>query len=85
MRAVAIDMAERTEIERAEGLHPVGRGLDHVARRMDLVVQHDQDALAPGLRTAGNLQCVDQVRAGIRPEGAGGALRSDQHDRSVDP
>jgi hypothetical protein len=46
MYPVAVDMAERTEIDRPECLHPVGRGLDHVAGRMDLVVEHDENTLA---------------------------------------
>ena len=74
-------MAERAVIERAEGLHPVGRGLDHVARRVDFVVHHDQHALAPRLGAAGDAQRVDQVHAGIGAERAGRALRPDQHDR----
>ena len=35
MHAVAVDMAERTKIDGAEGLNPVGRGLDDVAGGMD--------------------------------------------------
>jgi hypothetical protein len=45
MYPVAVDMAERAEICRAEGLNPVGRGLDDVAGRMDLVVEDDQNTL----------------------------------------
>ena len=84
MHAVAVDMAERAEIGRAEGLQPVGRGLDDVARGVDLVVQHDQNTLAARLGRAGDAQGVDEVHAGIGAERAGRALRSDQHDGLLD-
>src|SRR5436309_10402788 len=84
MRPVAIDMAERAEIERAEGLDAVSRGFDHIARRVDLIVQYDKDALAARFGAARDAQCVDKVHAGIRAEGAGGALGPDQDDRLPD-
>ena len=77
-------MAERAEIERAEGLHPVGRGLDHVARGVDLVVQHSQHALPARFGRAGDPQRVDQVHAGIGAERARRPLRADQHHRLTD-
>ena len=74
-------MAERTEIEAAEGLHPIGRGLDHVAGGMDLIVEDDQHPLAARLRRPGDLQRVDQIGPGIGAERARRPLRPDQHHR----
>src|SRR5205814_205306 len=54
------------------------------ARRVDLIVQHDEDALAARFGAAGDAQRVDKVHAGIRAEGAGGALGPDQDDRLPD-
>jgi hypothetical protein len=51
---------------------------------MDLVVQDDEDALAARLGTAGDLQRVDKVGAGVAAKRAGRPLRPNQHDRSVD-
>ena len=49
MHPVAVDMAERAEIDGAEGLDPIGRSLDDVTGGMDLVVEHDQNTLASRL------------------------------------
>src|SRR5215472_5966513 len=84
MRTVAIDMAERAEIEGAESLHAIGRGLHDIARGMDLIVKHDEDALPSRVREAGHLQCVHEIGAGIAAERARRALRSDQYDGLID-
>ena len=81
MHAVAVDMAERTEIERAKGLQPIGRGLDDVARGVDLVIEHGEHALAARLRRSRDAQGIDEVHAGIGTERARRTLRPDQHHR----
>ena len=81
MDAVAVDMPERAEIGRAEGLQPVGGGLDHVAGGVDLVVQDDRHALAARLGGAGDAQRGDEVHPGIAADGARRTLRADQDDR----
>src|SRR5262249_43514927 len=81
MRAVAVDVAERAEIERAEGLYAVCRGLDHIARGMDLVVEHDEHTLAVCLRATRDLQRIQKIGASISAERACRALCSDQDDR----
>ena len=85
VHTVAVDMTERAEIERAEGLHPVGRGLDHVAGGMDLVIEDGEHALAARLGRSGDAQRVDQIHPGIGAERARRALRPDQHHRLRDP
>jgi hypothetical protein len=46
MHSVAVDMAERAEIDGPEGLDPLSRSLDDVAGGMDFVVEHDHNTLA---------------------------------------
>ncbi len=84
MHAVPVDMAERAEIERAKGLHPVGRGLDDVARGVDLVVEHGEHAFAARLGRSGDAQGIDEVHSGVGTERARRALRPDQHHRLGD-
>src|SRR5579885_3180376 len=85
VRAVAVDMAERAEIEAAKRLNAIGRGLYHVARGVDFVVEHDEHALAARFRRPGDAQRVVEVHPGIAAERAGRALRTDQHYRPIDP
>ena len=54
MHAVAIDMPQRTEIGRTEGLQPVSGGLDDIAGGVDFVIEHDEHAFAARLRRAGD-------------------------------
>ena len=77
-------MAERAKIERAKGLHPVGRGLDDVARGVDFVIEHREHALAARLGRPGDAQRADEVHRGVRAKRAGRALRSDEDDRLSD-
>ena len=46
MHTVAVDVAKCAIIKRAEGLQPIGRGLDHITCSVDLVVEHGEHASA---------------------------------------
>jgi hypothetical protein len=59
-------MAEHAEVTRAEGLQTQCRGLGHVARCLDLVIQYDEDAQAARIGTCGDADGVHQIEPGIR-------------------
>ena len=81
MRGVVLHVTHEAQFPGAEGVGVGGVGLGHVARAVDLIVEHDQYTLADRIRTAGEGHGVIQVDGpvggdrGRRPHGA------NDHDR----
>jgi len=68
----AVDVPERAEIERAKGLQPASRGLDDVARDVDLFIEHREHTLAARLGRSGDAQGIDEVMPASEPSALAG-------------
>ena len=77
--AVGVGVAQNAEVRCAEGLHAPVRGLGHLARRLDLVVQQHQHAAAAARRIGRGAHAVHQVDRRIGRKAGGRPLRAD-HD-----
>ena len=74
--AVAVDDAEHAVAARLERLEPQRVGLGHLARGVDLVVEHDQHALAARLRLGRHAEPLEQVGRALRIRACSGCASS---------
>ena len=77
--AVAVDDAQHADTARLEGVEPQRVGLGHVARGVDLVVEHDERAEASRRRIGSDAEGREQVGGALVAERARVAHRPD-HD-----
>ena len=82
---IGIDDAEDAVGPALERLHAQRVGLGDLARRVDLVVQHDQHAFAARVGRRRHAERVEQIRRAFVAERAGISHGADQHDRLGGP
>ena len=66
-----------------ESLHIGGAGLRDVARAVEVVVQGDDGAPAPGVGIGGHRHRVEEVQRTVGAQGGGGAHGARQHHRAL--